>query len=80
MHAGCMDRIVNGVDSARGIGAFVVIVSLIAGFMIAFEGSLTGESEYVRHFVVYVVVVVAVTTLAVLGWERFQSGRGLSDE
>ena len=68
-----MERVLERIDSPRGIGAFVVVVSLIAGFMIAFRGVLDGEAQTVGYFVIYVAGVVAVVTIAVFGWERHLS-------
>ena len=70
-----MDRIVRGVDRPVGIAAFVVVVTLLAGFMVAYGGVISGEGpEHVGYFVLFVVVVVAVAVGALVGLERYRGG------
>ena len=66
-----MDRIVRGIDRPRGIVAFVVVVTLIAGFMVTYGGTLAGEGpEQVGYFVLFVVAVVSAAVALLVGWER----------
>ena len=68
-----MQRLLDGVDSRAGIAAFVVVVSLLAAFMIAIEGTLAGERGYVGYFVLFVLVFVGVVTGGAIGWKRIQA-------
>ncbi|WP_290812469.1 hypothetical protein [Halovivax sp.] len=67
-----MQRVIDGLDSRRGIFGFVVVISLLAGFIVAADGLLYGDREVVGYFVVFVLALVGVAVIGALGWQRLR--------
>lgn len=68
-----MQRVLDGIDSRRGILGFVVVVSLIAGFIVAADGLLAGDRYVVGYFVVFVLALVGAAVAGAIGWDRLRA-------
>ncbi|AGB14738.1 hypothetical protein Halru_0086 [Halovivax ruber XH-70] len=63
-----MREVLAGFDSRRGLVGFVVVVSLVAGFMVVSNEVQAGDREALLYFLLFVIVLVAVVLGGAYAW------------
>lgn len=67
-----MEKVLEGFDSRRGIVGFLVVVSLLAGFIVVSNEVQTGDQTSLLYFLLFVVVLVAAVIAGTYGWRYLE--------